>query len=855
MLVHKLLQSLFILLVLNSFAFAQAWTWRRFSPENQPWSILAPGQMAPDAEAQDPNGSKGSYAYNDFNGFFAVIYRDTPRRWVPWKPDFNKYIEEVRDDVVRANRGELVQDIRFTYRGMVGREAQVKFPSGTAIGAEGQTITTYRVQRFRMFFVGNRFYIVLAVANENEIDSPEISKYFSSFAVNSAPKTGVDSYSTPEDATLTVSASRGVLANDSDDENDTLKISAAKALTQPEHGTLAIKPDGSFTYKPKPNYSGTDRFTYKASDGIAESSETTVTLTINPVNDAPVLSGLPPSVMTDELKPIGFTATASDIDSAASNLRFGLSGAPAGATIDPKTGVFAWTPNEAQGPGNYTFRVTVSDGETSSGAPVSTEIREVNAAPQLTAFPASATINELEPYLFAVKAADSDVPVQSLIFSLVGAPAGAAINPQTGAITWSPTETQGDNSTYRFTVRVSDGVVATEAAASITVREVNSAPVLAPIADQSIDELKPLSITLRGSDADIPGNGLTYSLDAGAPGGMAINPKTGVISWTPDEAQGAGEYTITARLTDNGSPALSDAKTFKIRVSEVNVAPILAPIGGKTVDEETSLTFKAAATDVDLPANALTYSLANAPGGAVIDSATGVFRWTPTEAQGAGSYTLTVRVTDNGAPALSDEETFTITVNEVNKPPVAEGASANVDEDGAVSISLKASDADLPANALSYSIVGAPAHGKLSGSGANLTYTPNANFNGSDSFTFRVSDGSLASNVAIVSVQVKPVNDAPVARADAASTVEGAPVVINVTGNDADIDGDAVVLSGVSGAANGKAEIVGNEVRFTPDPQFRGAATFTYTITDGKGGTATATVTVAVNPAEQPKQK
>jgi VCBS repeat-containing protein len=853
--VKKLALSLGILLSLFCTTFAQQWSWRPFKPERQPWTILAPGVMTPDAEAKKPRGDKGTYTYNDFNGFFAVIYRDSPRRWLPWKPDYSGYIESVRDDVISANKGSLLKERDFSSRGISGRESYVKFPSGTTRGIEGQPVIKYRVQRFRMFFVDRRFYVVLAVLNENEIDTPEIDKYFNSFAINTPPVAVNDSYTLDEDTTLTVDAARGVLANDRDAERDSLTVASPQPVTAPAHGTLTLNADGSFTYQPKPDYFGKDSFTYRASDGYADSDVATVTLTINPVNDAPVIANVPPSVTVDELTVMSFTATATDIDSPPSSLQFSLTGAPKGATINPRTGVFSWTPDEAQGPGNYNFQVNVSDGELTSSAKISVTVREVNVAPQITNLPFSGAINELEPYSFTVKAVDTDIPVQTLTYSLIGAPAGAVINPNTGVITWTPTEAQGDNSTYTFTVRVNDGEVNTDATISLKVNEVNSAPVLTAISDQVIDELKLFSVTARATDADIPANTLTYSLDAGAPDGMTINPQSGVLTWTPTEAQGPGNYRVTVRVTDNGTPALSDTKTFNIRVNEVNSAPRLdeienkvideetllsftvtatdsdipantlvfsldsgapagmtinpqsgviswtpteaqgpgdyrvtvrvtdngtpvlydtktfnvrvnevnsaprlQPIGNKSVDEETQLTFKVTATDSDLPANTLTYSMSNAPAGASINPTTGVFTWTPTEAQGPGSYTVTIRVTDNGSPVLSAEETITITVNEVNKAPVAEDATVNTEENKPVSIILRATDADLPANSLTFLIVSAPANGNLSGNGPNLTYTPNPGFSGTDRFTFRVNDGSLNSNTATVIINIKPVN-------------------------------------------------------------------------------------------------
>ena len=170
----------------------------------------------------------------------------------------------------------------------------------------------------------------------------------------------------------------------------------------------------------------------------------------------------------------------------------------------------------------------------------------------------------------------------------------------------------------------------------------NTAPTLAPIPPQTVNEETQLSFTASATDADLPANTLTYSL-LGAPGGASINTGTGVFTWTPTEAQGQGNYHFTVRVSDGN---LTHEQPVSVTVNEVNAAPVLAAIPPQTVDEGTPLTFTASATDADLPANTLTYSLLGAPGGASINTASGVFTWTPTEAQGQGSYHFTVRVSD-----------------------------------------------------------------------------------------------------------------------------------------------------------------------------------------------------------------
>ncbi|MFN7138636.1 MAG: putative Ig domain-containing protein [Limisphaerales bacterium] len=156
-----------------------------------------------------------------------------------------------------------------------------------------------------------------------------------------------------------------------------------------------------------------------------------------------------------------------------------------------------------------------------------------------------------------------------LTFSLdAGAPAGAAIHPNTGVFTWTPTEAQGPG-TYSITVRVTDNAAIPQSATrtfSVTVLETNSAPVLAAIANRTVHVGNNVVFTNSAADADIPANALSFSLDPGAPTGSSVNPTTGVFSWTPGDAFSGSNNSITVRVTDNGVPALSDAKTFIVSV-------------------------------------------------------------------------------------------------------------------------------------------------------------------------------------------------------------------------------------------------------------------------------------------------
>jgi len=190
-------------------------------------------------------------------------------------------------------------------------------------------------------------------------------------------------------------------------------------------------------------------------------------------NLPPVLSGVPAAPSIPEMAVYTFTATATDPDLPPQTLTFSLVGAPSGATIGPSTGVFTWTPTEAQGPGSYPFTVRVSDGIANTDASITITVTEVNTPPILSGVPVTVSVPATAPYTFTATTTDPDVPVQTLTFSLVGAPSGAAINAATGVFTWTPTGAQSFQN-FTFEVRVSDGVANTDA--SITIRIVGCAP-------------------------------------------------------------------------------------------------------------------------------------------------------------------------------------------------------------------------------------------------------------------------------------------------------------------------------------------------------------------------------------------
>lgn len=178
---NRIVLSLTIILILSGACFAQDWAWKTFTAPNDAFSITAPGAMLPDEEAQEANSKVGSYSHSDFYGFFAVVYRDSKAGFWSLKPSYSNYYEKVRKDFVKASKGQLLKEEKYVKDDWTGRDVRIRVPAGQITGLEGKTITKYRIERLRMFFVGKRFYLLLAVLPEDMIDTPAVNQYFDSF--------------------------------------------------------------------------------------------------------------------------------------------------------------------------------------------------------------------------------------------------------------------------------------------------------------------------------------------------------------------------------------------------------------------------------------------------------------------------------------------------------------------------------------------------------------------------------------------------------------------------------------------------------------------------------------------------
>lgn len=382
----------------------------------------------------------------------------------------------------------------------------------------------------------------------------------------------------------------------------------------------------------------------------------------------PVLTTIP-SQGIDEESLLKFTARADDPEG--DLLTFDCQ-CPNGASLDPFTGEFIWVPTEADGPGNFTARIIVSDWVSPSFQDFDITVNEVNTAPILIVSE-DQTTEEGSTLVFQVEVFDADFPDNVVVLSVSGLPEGADFDVVTRVFTWTPSETQGPGDYTLVFTATDDGKPSRSDNTQVAVHvdEVNQAPALIVPASSTVDEETSLTFRAAGSDPDVLGQeiqDLKFSLGPDAPEGATITTE-GIFSWTPSEDQGQADYRFDVIVSDG---FVETSETITVVVNEVDRPSVLTVPGALSVDEGFLLIFFVDIEDPDLdpdgqPANTITLSVSDLPQGAIFDADTGAFYWTPSDDQGPGVYTLVFTATEDGG-LLSDTETVVVTVVEPSRP-------------------------------------------------------------------------------------------------------------------------------------------------------------------------------------------
>ncbi|MGB4866697.1 MAG: Ig-like domain-containing protein, partial [Hyphomicrobium sp.] len=564
---------------------------------------------------------------------------------------------------------------------------------------------------------------------------------------NDPPVAVDDTAEGAEDSIITGDVTPGTPGQDSDPEGNTLLVvdadgNALNGLTPvsgPSNGTVVLNANGTFTYTPNANYHGTDSFTYRISDGMGGFAEATVTLTINPVNDAPTATNGSLTTPEDTVFS-GTLPVATDVDG--DDLTYAAGTNPAhGTVVVYANGTYTYTPAPNYS-GSDTFTYTVSDGK---GAVISHAITvmvtPVNDAP--VAVDVSKVTAEDTPVSGILTATDIDG--DTLTFLKASDPAnGTVVVNANGTYTYTPNANYVGGDSFTYTVSDGKGGSVTKTVA-ITVTPVNDAPVAQNVSTITPEET-PVSGVLTATDID--GGALTFTKASNPAHGTVVVNANGTYTYTPaPNYNGPDSFTYTVSDGNGGTVT----RTVAITVTPLNDIPVVSEIKAPPSVDGGKVTFDVSKVVVDVDGDALTYSATGLPPGLSINPTSGVITGTlPKDASQSGPYTVTLTVDDGKGGVVTKTFTWPVT----NPAPSATDDSAFVKAGEATTVNVLANDRDPDGDALTVTKAQA-ANGQVQIlADGSIKYIPTAGFVGTDRITYVVSDGNGGFAIASVTISV-----------------------------------------------------------------------------------------------------
>ncbi|ENJ1575252.1 tandem-95 repeat protein, partial [Vibrio parahaemolyticus] len=601
--------------------------------------------------------------------------------------------------------------------------------------------------------------------------------------------------------------------------------------------------NGIATISPTADWNGSETLTFTATDPSGESVSQPVNFTVAPVADivadkATVVEDTPTII-----KVLGNDTFEDD----GKVVSLDTNNGPANGTVSVNPdGSVTYTPNDNY-VGKDTFTYIVTSGGVSESATVEVNVTPVNDAP--VAKDDIATTQEDTAVTIDVLPNDSDVDGDKLSIQSATVPeAQGKVEIVDGKLVFTPAENFNGHAEITYTV--TDGQLTDEAKVTVTVNPVNDAPTIKVDAVESITEdavnTDTVVATLTVRDTDTPEDQLTVSLENNSNGYFVLVgnevklTQAGVDAVNNDELN-LKDLTISASVSDGVNPTASDSDS--LIVNRVNDAPTVENAIADQVLSEDFDTYTIDLNEVFKDTDSSLEFSVSGNNSIQISIVNGVATISPT-ADWNGSEALTFTATDPSGESVSQTVNFTVV-------PVVdiEADSTNVVEDTPTIINVLGNDTfEGKDKVVSLDAENGPKNGTvIVNNDGTVTYTPNDNYVGKDTFTYIVTSGGVSESTT-VEVNVTPVNDAPVAKDDIATTQEDTAVTIDVLPNDTDVDGDKLSIQSASvPEAQGKVEIVDGKLVFTPAENFNGDAEITYTVTDGQL-TDEAKVTVTVNP-------
>jgi len=630
------------------------------------------------------------------------------------------------------------------------------------------------------------------------------------------------------------------------------------------NGTAAINPaTGAWTFTPTdPNWFGSDSFTVTVTDDLGGTTTQVVNITLANVDDPSTIGGII-SYSGNEGDAVAGTMTAIDVEGLTDGTYFSITGAATNGTaaINASTGAWTFIPTDPNWFGSDSFTVTVTD----DLGGTTTQVINITLAnvddPATIGGAISFSGNEGDAVGGTMTATDVEGLTDGTYFSITGAAANgtAAINPATGAWTFTPTDPNWFGSDS-FTVTVTDDLGGTTTQiVNITLANVDDPAVIGGAISFSGNEGDAVGGTMTATDVEGLTDGTYFSITgAAANGTAAINASTGAWIFTPTDPNWFGSDSFTVTVTDDlGGTTI---QIMNITLANVDDPAVIGGVISYSGNEGDAVGGTMTASDVEGLTDSTYFTVTSAAtnGTAAINASTGTWTFTPTDPNWFGSDSFTVTVTDDLGGTTT--QVVNITLANLDDPATIGGAiSFSGNEGDAVGGTMTATDVEGLTDSTYFTVTGAATNGTavINASTGAWTFTPtDPNWLGSDSFTVTVTDDLGGTTTQIVNITLANVDDpAVIGGAISYSGNEGDAVGGTMTASDVEGLTDSTYFTVTGAATNGTAAInaTTGAWTFTPtDPNWFGSDSFTVTVIDDLGGTTTQVVNITLANVDDP---
>jgi hypothetical protein len=644
------------------------------------------------------------------------------------------------------------------------------------------------------------------------------------------------------------------------------------SITRPSHGTLKLldASTGTFTYTPATGYTGSDSFTFTATDTVTKlaSSAATVSLTVNAIPVSGTAVPLASDASFTTYVDTAVSASVSASDAAGNPLNYVLAQAPAHGTvtITAASGAFVYTPAASYtGKDSFTFTATDSvTGVSSQAATVSLTVNPLPSPANTAPVASNVAIATYKAQAISGAMSASDAGGNPLTYSQTNPAHGTlTVSASTGAFTYTPTSTYTGADSFTYTAKDTvTGLVSAAATVSIVINTDPAAPAAPATEPLGITTYKNVAISGTLPATDALGTQLQF-VAATQPGNgtLTVDQSSGAFTYTPKlNYTGTDSFTFTAANTLTGATSSATTVSITVNASPVTPGTPVASDGAAQVYENTPVTGTLIAVDDDT-SHILQYAVTGTGptnGTVSVNQSSGAFTYTP-NAGFTGSDSFDFTATDKTTGNPSNQATVTLTVSAAPAAPaapLASDASYALYENQSLSGTLSAAAA--PGDGLSYSVL-QPGHGQVTFTAATgaFTYTPDAGYTGSDSFTFTAIDTTIntVSATATVSLSVSPpptVAVNPLANGATLSLYENQP--LNGSLSAVDANGNPLSYAAATQPAHGKISVTvaSGAFVYTPDAGYAGKDSFTFIATDTVSKLASSAATITLNVTSPP---